>query len=174
MSTLPSVDLGIMAEHLSTHEGMINKLKVYNINTTNPDLKSIIALQINVMMLNVRVMISLINSDNNEYVDVSYLNIYDVSIQRSYGTVVNKYNDKCIALEAHAGAKLMSNENYTSALLMKDRNVRNAHVEMALQQLEIQKRYSDFINRMGWSFVPHADAQERVKTYQHFQHLLNN
>src|SRR5699024_8678531 len=83
-------------------------------------------------------------------------------------TGVNKYNDKWIALEAHAGAKLMSNENYTSALLMKDRNVRNAHVEMAMQQLEIQKRYSDFINRMGWSFVPHADAQEQVKTYQHF------
>src|SRR5699024_3336103 len=37
MSTLPSVDLGLMAEHLSTHEGMINKLKVYHINTTNPD-----------------------------------------------------------------------------------------------------------------------------------------
>lgn len=174
MSTLPSVDLGLMAEHLSTHEGMINKLKVYHINTTNPDLKSIIALQINVMMSHVRVMLSLINPDNNEYVEVPDLDMYDVSNRRVEGTGVNKYNDKWIALEAHAGAKLMSNENYTSALLMKNRNVRNAHVEMALQQLEIQKRYSDFINRMGWSFVPHADTQEQVKTYQHFQHLLNN
>ncbi|MFD1849395.1 spore coat protein [Oceanobacillus bengalensis] len=174
MSTLPSVDLGLMAEHLSTHEGMINKLKVYHINTTNPDLKSIIALQINVMMSHVRVMLFLINPDNNEYVEVPDLNMYDVSNKRADGTGVNKYNDKWIALEAHAGAKLMSNANYTSALLMKNRNVRNAHVEMALQQLEIQKRYSDFINRMGWSFVPHADTQEQVKTYQHFQHLLNN
>src|SRR5699024_7351510 len=146
----------------------------YHINTTNPDLKSIIALQINVMMSHVRVMLSLINPDNNEYVEVPDLNMYDVSNQRADGTGVNNYNDKWIALEDHTCAKIMSNENYTSDILMKDRNVRNAHVEMAMQQLEIQKRYSEFINRMGWSFVPHADAQEQVKTYQHFQHLLNN
>src|SRR5699024_10164383 len=115
-----------------------------------------------------------INSDNTGYVEVQDLNMYDGSNKRADGAGVNKYNDKWIALEAHAGAKLMSNENSTSALLMKDRNVRNAHVEMAMQQLEIQKRYSDFITRMGWSFVTHADAQEQVKTYQHFQHLLNN
>src|SRR5699024_9743814 len=130
MSTLPSVDLGLMAEHLSTHEGLINKLKVYHINTTNPDLKSIIALKIHAMMSQIRVRVSLINPDNYEYVEVPDLNMYDVSNQRADGTGVNKYNDKWIALEAHAGAKLMSNENYTSALLMKDRNVRNAHVEM--------------------------------------------
>src|SRR5699024_5344445 len=174
MSTLPSVDLGLMAEHLSTHEGMINKLKVYHINTTNPDLKSIIALQINVMMSHVRVMLFLINPDNNEYVEVPDLNMYDVSNKRADGTGVNKYNDKWIALEAHAGAKLMSNENYTTAILMKNRNVRKDHVEMTLQKLENQKRYTDIINRMGWSFIPHADTQEQIKTYHHFKHLLNN
>src|SRR5690625_6611282 len=122
---------------------------------------------INFMMSNVMVMLFLIKPYNNEYVEVQDLNMYDVSNKRADGTGVNKYNDKWIALEAHAGAKLMSNENYTSALLMKNRNVRNAHVEMALQQLEIQKRYSDFINRMGWSFVPHADTQEQVRSEEH-------
>ncbi len=37
--SLPAVDLGIMAEHLSTHEGMINKLKIYYPLLTKPVLK---------------------------------------------------------------------------------------------------------------------------------------
>src|SRR5699024_12336884 len=106
MSTLPSVDLGLIAEHLSTHEGMINKLKVYHINTTNPELKSIIALQINVMMSHVRVMLFLINTDNNEYVDVLDLYMYDVSSKRADDMGVNKYKDKWIAIEEEAGVKL--------------------------------------------------------------------
>ena len=38
MTALPAVDLGIVAEHLTAHEGVINKLEVYQANVTNPNL----------------------------------------------------------------------------------------------------------------------------------------
>lgn len=165
MEGLPAVDIGLMAEHLSTHEGMINKLKIYRMNVKNVDLKDTIDLQIKVMRAHVEVMLSLINPQNDDYVEVpdlriSNLNNYQTAIDEHVG-----YNDKWIALEAKASAKMMSGENYTSALMMKDDNVRNAHVEMALQQLEIQKKYSEFIKRMGWEFTPHVTTQTQEKTY---------
>lgn len=174
MASLPAVDLGIMAEHLSAHEGIINKLNVYHEKATNIELKEIIAFQGNMMRVHVKVMLALINPHINDYVEVPDLGAYSVN---GYYQRVNKqwanYDNKWIALEAHATAKLMSNENYMSAIMMKDKNVRNAHVEMALQQLEAQKRYAEFINRMGWAFVPHVSVQDQVNTYQHFQHMLN-
>lgn len=70
-----------------------------------------------------------------------------------YNQYIEEYktnvNNKWIALEAHTTAKCMSNENYVSALMMKDKNVRNAHVEMALQQLAVQEKYAVFIKEMG-------------------------
>lgn len=59
---------------------------------------------------------------------------------------------------------MMSNENFTSALKMKDHNVRNAHVEMALQQLDILKMYSEFINKMGWVLTPKVTTETQVKS----------
>ncbi|KAB8139207.1 hypothetical protein F9U64_01655 [Gracilibacillus oryzae] len=174
MASLPAIDLGIMAEHLSAHEGIINKLNVYHEKATNIELKEIIAFQGNMMRIHVKVMLALINPHYNDYVEVPDLSVYSGNgyYQRDNKHWVD-YDNKWIALEAHSTAKLMSNENYISAIMMKDKNARNAHVEMALQQLEAQKRYSEFINRMGWTFVPHVSVQDQVNTYQHFQHMLN-
>ncbi|WP_257345743.1 hypothetical protein [Pseudalkalibacillus decolorationis] len=33
--SLPAIDLGLMAEHLATHEGMISKLKHYHSKVTD-------------------------------------------------------------------------------------------------------------------------------------------
>ncbi|WP_099157157.1 hypothetical protein [Virgibacillus ndiopensis] len=175
MADLPAVDLGIMAEHLSSHEGVINKLKVYYEKVTTIELKEIIALQVNMMRVHVRVMLALIDPRNDDYVEVPDLNVYRGKNYTNWeGKPRIDYDDKWITLEAHTTAKCMSNENYVSALMMKDSNVRNAHVRMALQQLEVQQMYSKFINKMGWSFVPHVSVQDQMNTYGHFQHMLNH
>lgn len=171
--TLPATDLGIMAEHLSTHKGEINKLEKYYSVASDADLKEILALQINVMQTHVKVMLMLINPYQNGYVEVPPLEAYPGN-QLPRGTWGKDplLNNKTIALEARATAKCMANENFVSALMMKNTNVRNAHIEMALQQANLQERYGHFIKKMGWAFVPHVSVEDQLNTYQHFQHLL--
>lgn len=173
MTTLPATDLGIMAEHLTAHEGVINKLEVYQANVTNSVLKEIIVLQKNMMRAHVGVMLALINPNESGYIEVPDLTNYSRANYHQ-GEQSPNGNNKWIALETHTTAKCMSNENYVSALMMKDQNVRNAHVEMALQQLTIQEKLAAFIEKMGWSFVPHVSVQDQVNTYQHFQHMLDH
>lgn len=170
MPTLPATDLGLMAEHLTAHKGIINKLEVYHEKVTNSKLKEIIALQTDMMRVHVKVMLALINPYHEEYVEVPPLHTFRASY---YPQAMVDYDNKWIALEAHTTAKTMSNTNYVSALMMKNTNVRNAHVEMALQQLAVMEKYAEFINQMGWAFVPHVSTQDQVNTYHHFQQLFD-
>ncbi|UOR12078.1 spore coat protein [Halobacillus amylolyticus] len=160
-----------MAEHLSTHEGMLSKLKYYHNEVTNAELKQIIDLQIEV--IHVKVMLMLINPYQNGYIEVPSLESFTGDQYRpeeAWGQ--NTLNNKSIALEARAGTKSMADNNFVSALMMKNPNVRRAHIEMALQAA-LQERYGELIKRMGWAFVPHVSVQDQIDTYQHLQHILN-
>lgn len=173
MDSLPAVDLGLMSEHLSAHEGVINKLKAYQAIITNNELSNIIKLQENMMQTHVWVMLALINPDYSTYVEVPSLNNYQIKQNAEGGRITKSRDNKWVALEVHSTAKNMSNTNYNSALLMQNQNVINAHIEMALQQHQIQKMYAELLENMGWTYVPHIPIQEQIKTYFHFQHLLN-
>ncbi|MDA7027714.1 hypothetical protein PJ311_14095 [Bacillus sp. CLL-7-23] len=48
--------------------------------------------------------------------------------------------DKANALEARATAKSMTTENFFSALMTKNLNVRHAHLQMTLQQALFQEK----------------------------------
>lgn len=173
MTVLPTVDLGLMAEHLSAHEGVINKLVLYEKMVTNAALKETLVLQASVMRNHVKVMLALINPQQNGYIEIPHLNEYNINC---YPQVVKEQkgnpDNKWIALESHNTAKSMANENFSSALMMNNQNVRHLHVEMALQQFALQRKYAGLINKMGWAFVPYATVQEQVNTYHHYQHML--
>jgi hypothetical protein len=167
MSTLPSTDLGLMAEHLTAHEGEINKLKVYVRNVSNNGLKDIINLQIKMLKDHVRVMLALIDPKQTGYVKLAPLEKLKGLIKDTTST--NNEHVKWITLEAHNTARTMSNVNYVSALMMKNQNVRDIHVQMALQELEVQKMYEKVMKKMGWGFVPHASKDSQEKTYQYYE-----
>ena len=172
MNSLPAIDLGLMTEHLSAHEGVINKLKTYQTIITNNELRKIIKLQENVMQTHVWIMLALINPEYTGYVEVPSLSNYQIKQNSKSGRIDNSKDDKWVALEVHSTAKNMSNNNYNSALMMQNQNVKKAHIEMALQQQQIQKMYSDFIEKKGWKSVPRISIQQQLNTYFHFQHLL--
>ncbi|MFD2043339.1 hypothetical protein ACFSTA_02955 [Ornithinibacillus salinisoli] len=173
MADLPAIDHGLMIEHLNAHEGGIHKLKSYQGMVTNNDLRDIIHLQENIMRTHVWIMLAFIHPDYHQDIELPPLSTDSkkqyVEKEGSAGTDLNKW----IALEAHNTAKNMSNTNFHSALMMKDPKVKKAHIQMALQQLEIKDKYEDFLKGMGWDFVSNISVQERIKTYLHFQHLLN-
>ncbi|MFS0752807.1 hypothetical protein [Oceanobacillus sp. 1P07AA] len=171
MDSLPAIDLGLMAEHLSAHEGVINKLAHYQSIVTNLELRNILSLQENVMHSHVWVMLAFINPNYHIEVKVPPLSAYreEHIFERPGNGDVNKW----IALEANNTAKNMSVENYNSAMMMQDMNVKNAHIEMALQQNQIKEKYAEFIKKMGWDFAPKATTSSQVNTFLHFEHLLN-
>src|SRR5699024_7868107 len=129
--------------------------------------------QLNVTRNPVKVMLALINPHQHAYIELPHLNEYRMNY---YPQVLEGQEDnadnKWIALESHNTAESMSTENYISALLIKNNNVRKIHDEMAIQQVTLQGRYADLIKGMGWSFVPYASMQEQIKTFQHYQYML--
>ncbi|UOR11690.1 hypothetical protein [Halobacillus amylolyticus] len=170
--TLPATDLGLMAEHLAAHKGMINKLKRYYSTVSITALKKIISLQVNTMSAHVRVMLTLINPNHGGYVEVPPLHYMKNSPSADAFDQNLGSDNKWIALEAHAAAKSMATTNFTSALLMKDTNVKYAHIEMALQQVTLQEMYAEVIKGREWSFVPHVSVDDQINTYQHYQNLF--
>ncbi|MEN1970116.1 hypothetical protein WMZ97_18850 [Lentibacillus sp. N15] len=151
MVRLPAVDLGIMAEHITAHIGAINKLELYQDKVTINKLKEIIQLQANTMRVHVNTMLALINPYHHG--DIELPSLDTINAVRSHISNHMAYrgetDNKWITLEAHTTAEFMSNDNYSSALMMKDQNVRHIHVEMGLQQFQIMEMYTTFMEQMG-------------------------
>ncbi|RPF50381.1 hypothetical protein [Aquisalibacillus elongatus] len=172
MSRLPSVDLGLMAEHLTAHEGVLNKLHYYESLATLPKLKEILALQNSIMQSHVDVMLKFMDPQFNQPVTVPPISVYqDITLNNIQYS--DDYTNKWITLEAHNTARSMANTNYVSALMMKDPDVKNAHIEMSLQQTNIQEQYANLISMMNWSFVPHSSLKNQLQTYQFYNDVFN-
>jgi hypothetical protein len=167
--TLPAVDLGIMAEHLATHEGMINKLKLYYTKVANPVLKNLLYTHINVLRNHVRIMLVFINPNQKEPIHLHGME--DVNLTSVYGDFTEQEKD--IALELRATAKMMSSANFMSALMMKDPNVKHVHIEMALQDVKLQSMYSEIIKYISGDFTPKVTQEIQLLTFQQYCHVLN-
>ena len=124
------------------------------------------------MRNHVRVMLALINPYQNEYIQLAPLSEHMQQYNPMEEEQRTNSMDKWIALEVHTTAQSMSNDNYVSALMMQNQHVRTIHVHMALQQLEIQDKYEELLEKVGWVFTPHASAHEQINTYKHYQHIL--
>lgn len=169
MARLPAVDLGLMAEHLASHQGAISKLRVYEHNVSLAELSKTLQLQRKIMEAHVNVMLQLINPNNTSYVEVPSLESVKKQVTNTKQIQANDSNNKWITLEALSSAKSMSNRNFVSALMMQNKNVRDAHVKMAMQQLELMEKYERIAKEHSWTFTPMATYKEQTETYHAFQ-----
>lgn len=165
---LPAVDVGLMDEHLATHEGVLSKLDYYHHEVASPSLKRIIGQQRKIMQNHVTVMLSLLDPNQNQWVHLTPIE-ESASTQQHQGKM--NLHDKPIALEAKATAKSMASDNFMSALMMKNPNVKHIHYEMAIQQATLEREYGEFIKMMGWEHPPMATEQSQLEIIQKFQHL---
>jgi hypothetical protein len=165
--SLPAVDIGIMAEHLSSHEGVINKLKMYYGSVNNPVLRKLLNLNINTLRNHVVVMLALIDPERNKEVHLPDMESYHLHISEGKLTKL----DKDIALEARAAAKLMGSNNFNSALMMKDINVKNIHLQMSYQDITMQMLYDNFLKGMNGEFVPKVSKEMQRLTLQKYLHV---
>jgi hypothetical protein len=77
---------------------------------------------------------------------------------------VNQLTEQNIAIE---GRHI---DNFTSALAIKAENIKkNTHVQMSLQQVRLQDKYSHIIKKKGWEHVPDASREEQVEAMKAFK-----
>lgn len=169
MMTLPAVDLGIMAEHLSTHEGVINKLKMYDTSADNAILKDLIRLHMNILRNHVTAMLGLINPDQDEEIRLPEIDKFHFDM----GTVILSDFEKDLARECKATAKLMGSDNFNSALMMKDANVKNVHLQMAYQNITMQMLYDHLLKTMNVEFIPRVSKEVQRLTFREYYHVSN-
>lgn len=167
---LPAADLGIMAEHLATHEGMINKFKLYYQKVQNPTLKALIDIQIKVLRLHVQTMLAFI--DPNKKGPIHLHNIFnDYQFTGLQNNISEEEKD--ILLEARATAKLMAMNNFNSALMMKEQNVSHVHIEMAMQERYMQHFYNEMIKQIDGDYTPKSSIEMQYLTLQKYAHVLH-
>lgn len=164
----PAVDLGIMAEHLPTHEGVIRKLKIFKEIVDNQEIKKLLQLNIQMLREHVRAMLELIDPDHNGEVKLAELSDMDLNTE-----MLNlSEQEKDIVLETRAASKLMGSDNFNSALMMKDMNVKNIHIQMAYQDVRMQVLYNMVVEHVNGDFTPRVTEAMQSKTYEKYKHIL--
>lgn len=169
---LPVIDVGLMDEHLTAHEGVIPKLKKYKSMVNHPQLKEIIDLHISVLQHHVVVMLQLLDPNRKQWVYLKSLPLPTTKHSGDHKMEWKKSTDKSIALEAMSTAKNMGSTNFNSALMMKDPNVKHIHFEMAIQDAILQGKYNDFMKSMNSDHPPMATSEIQQYTIQKHQHIL--
>ncbi|MBT2659353.1 hypothetical protein J7E81_29960 [Bacillus sp. ISL-18] len=114
----------------------------------------------------------MIDPSQNATVTVAALNQLQ-AVDIPCGKVEQHVSDKTISFEGSHIAKTMSQDNFNSALRMKTRNVKDIHLQMALQQFNLKERYEEFIKGMGWSHEPNASIQEQNKTVKIYKDMYH-
>jgi hypothetical protein len=165
---LPAVDLGMMSEHLGTHEGVINKLKIYYTSVQNPVLKDLLGLNIRTLRNHVAAMLALIDPNHG----IVHLPEMESLKMDGYGGNLHEF-EKDIVLEARASAKLMGSDNFNSALMMKDTNVKNIHLQMSYQDVSMQMMYDRLLQQTMGEFIPKASTEMQRLTLQYYSHVKN-
>lgn len=166
---IPSVDLGLMAQHLATHEGVIHQFKHDYMLVTNPALKKVLYTSIAVMRSHVRTMLALIDPNQVGPMNLPEFQEFQLNLEATGLTE----EEMKIALKARSTSKSMASNNFNSALMMKKQNVRQTHIDMALQQSKLQQMYDRIIKRNEGDFTPKATQKEQLLTIQNYYHVLN-
>ncbi|WP_117170735.1 hypothetical protein [Paraliobacillus sediminis] len=169
---LPIIDVGLMNEHLSTHEGLLGKLDLYLIDSSATYLQKIITIQQTVLKSHIQVMLELLNPSNENWIELPSINLEEKlsiswPVYSDFDTLTKR-----ITLELQSAAKAMAHTNFTSALMMKNENVKHVHYEMAVQQATYMNYISAFVKEKDWAPSIKASQVTQRKVIEHFNSLI--
>lgn len=169
---LPIIDVGLMNEHLSTHEGLLGKLELYLIESSATYLNKIITIQQTLLKTHIQVMLELLNPSNEKWIELPSINL-EKKLTFSWPV----YSDfdvltKRITLELQSTAKSMAHTNFNAALMMKNKNVKHVHYQMAVQQATYMNFISAFVTEKDWAPSINATQATQRKVIEHFHSLV--
>lgn len=157
---LKTVDVGLMANHLPAHNGVISRLELYMNYAKEQQLVQILQKQIGMMKHHVQVMNQLLNLNQNNNVVLppipQNVPLHTNELNKNYFGI----DDRDMALDAHFTATAMANDNFISATNMKNPQVKRIHIEMALQQSNIADQLGMLAQQLGWITHPNATNYE--------------
>ncbi|WP_188453342.1 hypothetical protein [Virgibacillus oceani] len=155
-----TVDVGLMANHLSAHKAIIKRLEIYVEHAQNQQITTILEKQILMMKNHVQAMNQLLNPKQNN----ASLPPIPNGVGMSHNKVPNNLgvSDQDIAVDAHFTASAMAKENFNSSENMRNQQVKKLHSEMALQQSTIAGMYEHLMDQMGWMNQPNASVSEQT------------
>ncbi len=169
---LPATDMGLIATHLSAHDGLIAKIKMHEKKVENKELKYILNKKLDVLRSHVRLMMDMLDPSKSDFAEVPSFDELP-SGNQSIGKFQNGNQlDKHIAVETKKAAESMALDNLIFALKMKDPKVKHAHVQFALQEIEIVKDVTEILKEMGAEITPLGTEEEQQKILKHFEHIL--
>ncbi|WP_093041197.1 hypothetical protein [Thalassobacillus cyri] len=169
---LKMIDLSLMAEHLPVHKAELDKLASYICVLQNQEVKQVAEEQYMIMQNHVKVMIGLMNPNENETIDVNALHQWE-PVQLDCQNVSPGMTQENILIELIASAETMANKNFNSGLRMKAENVRNIHVHMALQQMMILNRYLALKDKLLKDTAPQSTLEKQTKTFEEFKRMFD-
>lgn len=168
---LPAPDLGLIASHLPAHDGMIMKVKLLANEAKDEKLLDLLNKKAGIMRSHVRIMMDMLDPDKSEFEKIPD---FDELPQNQFETTTrgSKKMDRHIAMEIKASTEAMAKDNFVSALKMKDPKVKEAHIEMALQQVELLDMITEFLKENEADVTPLGTADEQKKVMNHFSHMM--
>ncbi|MBB6451845.1 hypothetical protein HNQ94_000266 [Salirhabdus euzebyi] len=171
---IKTVDVGLMANHLSAHKPVIKRLELYKSMTQNQQILTILDKQITIMKNHVQAMNQLLDP-NQSQVTLPPVPASTFVQASNQGSVPNSnMSDKDIAMDAHFTATSMAKENFNSSENMKTPQVKKSHQEMALQQSSIAGMYEQLMKEMGLSKQPNATIEEQTSVITPLEAMPNN
>ncbi|WP_170007466.1 hypothetical protein [Bacillus fonticola] len=169
---LPAIDVGLMDNHLSAHEGIVSRLQLYLKIAKDRNVTQVLEKQLQVMKNHVVVMNQLLNPSQQGQVVLPP--IPQTTGDNGTEAPVNagiQIEDRHITLDAHSTANAMANDNFISASAMKNPVVKKIHSEMALQQEAIAKMYNQILETNGWVKSSMAKQQEQIDTANYYSNI---
>ncbi|AQQ54613.1 hypothetical protein [Planococcus lenghuensis] len=169
---LPAADLGLISSHLSSHDGIIRKTKMQLKKVENPVLKQLFDAQLEALRNHVAVMLEMIDPDKEDFAEVPSVDkLSGDSKAKKKDAETGRKLEIHLALEAKATAQQMAVDNMFSAMKMKEPKVKQAHLDMAHQQVELAKGITAFLKENNAEVTPVSSAEEQKKVLDHFKHM---
>ncbi|MGI8314358.1 hypothetical protein [Halobacillus mangrovi] len=169
---LKMIDLSLMSEHLPVHKAELDKLASFICSLEDPTVKQIAYEQYVIMKNHVKVMIGLMNPNQNEQITTADLQNWEpVEINCQVSSV--GMSQENMWTELKTSAQTMANNNFESSLRMKAKNVRNIHLHMAMQQSMILDRYTEYMESMTEDTAPEASKAQQIEAMETFKKMFN-
>lgn len=161
---LKMTETGLMAEHLVMHDGVMHRLMDSKLHVQDEKLREIVTKQIEVLKEHAETMMDFLGYDGSlEFSET------DKETETHASTVLR---DRHVALDGMFTANSLSKANYTHSTVMKDEKVKETHVRMAMDQMEIAKEYEKIIKNNGWSVQPSANSDETSKIVNEIKTMI--
>lgn len=161
---LTITETGLMAEHLIMHDGVMHRLMDSKLHVQDEKLREIITKQISILKEHAETMMDFLGYEGSL--------VFSEADKQTDSHASTVFRDRHAALDGLFTANSLAKTNYNHSTVMKDEKVKQRHVKMAMDQMEIATQYEKIIKENDWSVQPSASSDETSKIVKQIEKLI--